>query len=922
MEGQQVGHYRIIEKIGEGGMGVVYRAEDTRLKRSVALKFLPPDLTRSAEARERFIHEAQAASALDHPNICTIYEIDETDEGQIYIVMGLYEGLTLREKIAERPLKLEDAIEITSQVARGLARAHESGIIHRDVKPANIFITNGGEVRILDFGLAKLHGQTKLTLTGTTLGTVSYMAPEQARGEEADHRADIWSLGVLMYEMLTGQQPFKGEHEQAIIYSILNEDPEPITAVRTGIPLDLEWVVQKALRKDPQQRYQHIDEMPVDLDVVRRNETVVRQASFDVPSRMTPQSKKRLFTKSRVMIGIPTIVFFSLVSYLLGGLSDRGRYPSPTPSLRTDLALPDLQFTNYGNRLSVSPDGRVLAVAVGDNDPGIFQGQQIFIRTLGGTPDFRPIVETRGVQGFAFSQDSEWIVFRDDNGKWLKKCSLATQEIYLLCETAGRIVGLDWGRNGSIVYSCGSEGLFIVSEAGGAARRLEIQTPLGEDVELRHPQFLPDTNMLLVTLFNPDPDKRGVGLLNVESGELRELFIEGGGNFFNYVSEIGHMVYMRGDLVLIRPFDPRRSKFDGLEISTGLTVSITESTNIEAANFSVSKNGLLVFEPAVEREYRRKKLVEISLNGTVRDLPIEAREYGEPAWSPDGSRVAVPVRRENEAVYDLWVMATDGSNSLKLTVNVSHFRPVWHPDGNRIAFASNRGGKLEVYQTLADGSASDSLLMSAEATCRPYSWSPDGRSLACIVWPSNAHTDLRLVFDDGDTASVASTSVDDFKATPEFSPDGRYLVYTGDQSQAGRNHGIYVCTIPGSGVDGFWQIAEGHLPWGGTPDAVCQPQWAPDGDSIYYWHSIGDNKYMMKVGISLTPTFRKISDPVVVTEIPQGVGSSALWIPYFDIHPVQGDKFLTTFYLPDTKPSSVRVITNWFSEIDRLRPPN
>jgi serine/threonine protein kinase len=239
MIGKTILHYKILEKIGEGGMGVVYKAEDTKLKRTVALKFLPQDLSRDDESKERFIHEAQAASALDHNNICTIYEIDETKpapgepgDGQMFIAMACYDGETLKKKIEGGPQKLEDAIDISLQISEGLSQAHEKDIVHRDLKPANVMLTKDGVVKILDFGLAKLRGQTKLTKVGTTLGTAPYMSPEQARGEEVDNRTDVFSLGVLLYEMLSGQLPFKGDYHEAIIYSILNEDQEPITGLK------------------------------------------------------------------------------------------------------------------------------------------------------------------------------------------------------------------------------------------------------------------------------------------------------------------------------------------------------------------------------------------------------------------------------------------------------------------------------------------------------------------------------------------------------------------------------------------------------------------------------------------------------------------------------------------------------------------
>ncbi|MBW2037520.1 MAG: protein kinase, partial [Deltaproteobacteria bacterium] len=275
---------KIVEKLGEGGMGVVFKAEDIKLNRFVALKFLPPELTRDPEAKERFIHEAQAASGLEHNNICTIHEIDETEDGQMFICMAYYEGETLKKKLKRGPLKFDEAIDIAIQVAQGLSKAHAQGIVHRDIKPANIMITNDGVVKIVDFGLAKLSGQTKLTKEGTTLGTVAYMSPEQAQGEAVDHRTDIWSLGVVLYETVTGQLPFKGEYEQAMLYSILNVEPEPLTALRTGVPIELEQLDFKALAKNPEERFQHADELLAELLRMQKSMTTKPMRKVPTPS--------------------------------------------------------------------------------------------------------------------------------------------------------------------------------------------------------------------------------------------------------------------------------------------------------------------------------------------------------------------------------------------------------------------------------------------------------------------------------------------------------------------------------------------------------------------------------------------------------------------------------------------------------------
>jgi non-specific serine/threonine protein kinase len=270
MIGATISHYTILEKIGGGGMGVVYKAQDTKLKRIVALKFLPADLTRDPEAKTRFIYEAQAASALQDDHICTIHDIDETDDGRMFICMDFYEGETLKKKIERGPLSIGGALDLAIQIARGLAKAHEAGMVHRDIKPANVIITNDGVAKILDFGLAKLAGQAKLTKTGSTVGTAAYMSPEQARGLDVDHRTDTWSLGVVLYEMLTGKLPFRGEHEAALLYSIVHEEPQPISSFRVDLPPDIELSITKMLQKEPGGRFQHMRELLSQLGTIKK----------------------------------------------------------------------------------------------------------------------------------------------------------------------------------------------------------------------------------------------------------------------------------------------------------------------------------------------------------------------------------------------------------------------------------------------------------------------------------------------------------------------------------------------------------------------------------------------------------------------------------------------------------------------------
>jgi len=320
MIGETVSHYQILEKLGEGGMGVVYKAEDLRLRRPVALKFLPPELTRDPDAKARFLHEAQAVAALDHPHICNIHEIDETDDGQLFIVMACYDGETLQDRIARGPLPVVEAMNILQQVAAGVRQAHARGIVHRDLKPANIFITAEEQVKVVDFGLAKLGGQTQMTRAGTTLGTVAYMSPEQARGEEAGPQSDIWSLGIVLHEMITGQTPFAADHAQAVLYRIQSEELPPLSTVKPDLSGGIERIVVRALTKNPQTRYRNVDELLADLATVQQTQTARTTPAVTGPQGPTPSVAVLPFVN---MSADPENEFFSdgLAEELINALS-------------------------------------------------------------------------------------------------------------------------------------------------------------------------------------------------------------------------------------------------------------------------------------------------------------------------------------------------------------------------------------------------------------------------------------------------------------------------------------------------------------------------------------------------------------------------------------------------------------------------
>ena len=330
--GQTVAHYKILEHLGGGGMGVVYKAQDLKLDRLVALKFLPPELTRDPEAKQRFVHEAKAASVLDYPNICNVHDIGETDDGQMFIVMAYYEGETLKKKIERGPLKIEEAVAIAMQIAEGLAKAHEHDIVHRDIKPANVMVTSDGVAKIVDFGLAKLTGRTQLTKTGSTLGTAAYMSPEQARGEAPDERTDLWSLGVTFYEMLTGHRPFESDYEQALVYSILNEDPKPMRDFRSEVPQALEKICRRAMAKEPGDRYESAIELIADLESSKTGTELSNR------TRRLPAKKRRM-----LYVGAAVIVAAGILAFAALTLSPLSPWKRSSAESKSIAVLP---FTN------------------------------------------------------------------------------------------------------------------------------------------------------------------------------------------------------------------------------------------------------------------------------------------------------------------------------------------------------------------------------------------------------------------------------------------------------------------------------------------------------------------------------------------------------------------------------------------------
>lgn len=455
MIGQTISHYRVVEKLGCGGMGVVYRADDLKLGRPVALKFLPPELTREEDAKRRFELEARAASALDHPNICTTYEIDETPDGQLFIAMAYYSGETLKKKIERGPLQLDVALDYAVQIAQGLMKAHAAGIIHRDTKPANVMVTSDGLVKIVDFGLAKLVDATALTRTGTILGTLAYMSPEQTKGRDTDARGDLWSLGVVLYEMVAGQLPFKGEQPAALVHAIEQHTPAPLTSVRTGVPMELERIVTRALMKRPEDRYQTAADFLSELQRLKRDSDA--QASIAGEAvRMTPQ--KRWRTAAMTLAAL--VVVAGTLGYL--ALSHRepvSSVPRLTHPIQVAAAIGAEQFPSW------SPDSRLLAYESDQSG-----NQDVWVTQVGGGPPVNRTADSLGFDGRpSWSPDGQLTFWSEREGRGLFTMSA-------LAGGARRIVPADSTR---VVWAAvwspdGSELAYPVRDATGPW--LELKT--------------------------------------------------------------------------------------------------------------------------------------------------------------------------------------------------------------------------------------------------------------------------------------------------------------------------------------------------------------------------------------------------------------------------------------------------------------
>ena len=784
--GTKLGPYEILGPLGKGGMGEVYKARDTRLERTVAIKVLPQHMSTSPEVRQRFEREAKTISQLSHPHICALYDVGNQD-GTEYLVMELLDGETLSDRLGKGSLPLSQTLRYGVEIADALDKAHRQGIVHRDLKPGNVMLTKSG-VKLLDFGLAKAmapaappsgatslttvmgKGGENLTEEGTILGTFQYMSPEQLEGKDADGRTDIFAFGCVLYEMATGRKAFSGSSQASLISSIMKEEPPPVSAVLPTSPPALDRVIRKALAKDPEDRWQSAGDLGSELKWIAEGGSASGIAAPTLPAR------------SRRAAWMPWAAAV-LVAAAAGLGAGRLLHRAPAPAvIRASVDLPPrLDLEPQNTSIALSPDGETLAMA-GTGPDG---KRQLWVRRLDGF-GIQPLAGTEDAMIPFWSPDSRFIGFFADHK--LKKIPAAGGTAQTICDADdGR--GASWSAKDVIVFAPAPfGGLSRVSAAGGAPTALTKAA--GPGLSHRLPHFLPDGRHLLYLSGSQgsDADKTTViHALDIETGQSTLVAKEASEGRY----AAGHLLFVRERNLMAQPFDASSLKL------SGEAVPIAEGVQFVAprwcANFGVSQNGRLVFEPGGAG--RQRQLTWFDLDGK------ELSQVGVPAiiagfsLSPDGTRAVASQSPAQGGAQELWLyelsrgVASRFSFSKKGTL-----APRWSPDGRQVAFGELGGG---VSVKPADGTAEPKKVWASDATGWPLSWSPDGKFLICRIQdPKTGGLDLWIFpMDGGDKARpLIATPAEEFGAS--ISPDGKWLLYTSNESGRGE---MYVVPFPALG---------------------------------------------------------------------------------------------------------------------------
>jgi Tol biopolymer transport system component len=856
MIGQTISHYRIVEKLGEGGMGVVYKAEDLKLV-LVALKFLPSHLLESEEHKARFLREARTAALLDHPNICTVYEIDEVD-GRALLAMTCLEGQTLKRKIAERPLPLDEALGIALQIGQGLHAAHEKSIVHRDIKPANVMITPQGQVKIMDFGLAQLSGRTKLTASGTKLGTPAYMSPEQAEGKSADCRADIWALGVVFYEMISGRVPFAGEVEAAVTYAILHTEPEPLTALRSDVPVELDRISAKALAKKPADRYQHVDDFTTDLRVLVREASGARARAKSALKQDRVAFALKRYTPWAVAAALGLLLLFR------GGAPPPPPTPEPAPPLRKfTLALPG--FADVGDTVptaTISPNGQHIIYASAANrklavwDLGV--GQH---RVLEGTE--------RAIMPF-WSPDSQSIGFWAEHGE-IKRVSAQGGPVTPVAKVSGCCAQATWSPDGASIVFSHNGGLFKVSARGGAPREV---SPPSEDERLRFvsPHFLPSGAGRVVVVGSTASTGQRLMLLDLDLGGVENLADVANIQGVCY-SPSGHLVYDDArNTIWALPFSLSRRQV------AGEPFPIAEN----GVRPSVASDQTLVYTDVSERSAR---FIWVNRRGE------KTAEIGQPnealgryfSLSPDDRFVV-----EGSSGRP-WVHEVDRPTKSVLPFPERASGPlIWSSSGSEILFSTAQG----LYIGAKDGSQPTKRIYDAEGYEFASDWSRDGKYVFYDLHGQDVWY-LERNAADGFEPHPFLTSEFAEKAA-RISPDNKWVAYVSDES-------------------GTVEVYLRRFPQGDSRAKVSRNggrgvRWGQDGQRLYY--TAGQTLFEVAVRFDPAPM---IDAPQKVFEWP-GIADVANVSSYssFDVS-ADGKRFVVQEPLSQSQ-SRLTIVQNWHAE--------
>ena len=817
--GTKLGPYEILAPIGAGGMGEVYKARDTRLERTVAVKVLPTHMSASPEVRQRFEREAKTISQLSHPHICALYDVGREGETE-YLVMELLEGETLSDRLAKGPLPLESTLNYGVEIADALDKAHRQGIVHRDLKPGNVMITKSG-VKLLDFGLAKamaparrsrsltsLPTQLGLTQEGTILGTFQYMAPEQLEGKDADGRTDIFAFGAVLYEMATGKKAFSGASQASLISAIMQNDPPAISSVQPMSPPALDRVVKKCLSKDPEDRWQNAADLGSELKWIGESGS---QAGVPAPIAL----------RRRVRLGAAGTIAGVLLGALVGGLGVRwwlsreGAREAPKPAWLSILIPSDSTLASYGaQQLAFSPDGTRLVYAAEYGGT-----TRLYMRSLDSL-EVMPVRDSEGAMSAFFSPDSRWLGFFA--GTRLLKVPVEGGVPQRICEAA-EVRGASWGSDGTIVFSSGTSGLLRVAASGGPSRVLLAPDTEHGEVTMNWPGILPGGKTVLFT--SMAGGAKAV-VFSLETGKRTDL-TEGSGARY---SPTGHLVFARGGSLLAAPFDAKLLQLTGpaVAILDGLMMIPPYNSPL----FGLSAVGTLAYAPGSPP---RHTLVWVDRQGKVEPVPSELRSYEEPRFSPDGKRLAVTVRGDNP---DIWVLDVSRGASARLTFESGEDEtPSWTPDGARVTYSADRAGSARAfYSKSSDGSGAEERLLEIPTHPHVSSWSPDGKTLVYTEFDPAFSADIYVLTLGEKVARRSWLRTPFSERAARFSPDGRWLVYVSDES--GRDE-IYVQPFPGPG--GKWQISVS----GGT-----EPIWSHGGQEIFY--RVGDRMMVVRVAAGQT----------------------------------------------------------------------